>query len=191
MPASPRIDPPPPIGPAADADPPPRWAVRALDRLGRRWWLVTAALLPVVCGLIGCGLSVAGMRELVALGFPAGELLTAEVPRAVALCLWPGLAACGAVILTAPAPSARPLAVLCAAATSFVTLDSGANDLAMAQRGRGTGARRAVEVWVAPAALGGLAFILWLEHGHGARTVRRREENEEQTAFPRLWRGGE
>ena len=174
---------------ADDREPPPRWAARLLDRLGRRWWLVSAALLPVVCGSVACGLSVAGMRSLVAAGLPAGELLSAEIPRAVLLCLWPGLAAAGVVVFTAPAYSARPLAVLCAGAASWLALDAGAQDFRMTRQGRGEGARRVSEVWIAPAALGTLAFVLYLEHLHGAHGVRRRDE--EPGAFPRLWRGPE
>ena len=166
---------------------PPRWATRILDRLGRRWWLVTAALLPPVAGLVGCGLSAAAMLDLVRAGLPAGELWEAEIPRAVLLCLWPGLAACAVVIVTAPAWSARPLAVLCAAVASAGALAAGAQDLEMTRNGRGTGPKQVFAVWGTPSALGLLAAILYLEHRHGAGTVRRHEEEEEQ--FPRLWPG--
>ncbi len=162
---------PPPDEPPSD-EPPPQWALRVLDRLGWRWWLVTAALLPLVAGTVGFGLSVAGMRTLVVAGLPVQTLFTAEIPRAVALCLWPGLAACGVVIFTAPAWSARPFAVLCAAAASATTLGAGAQDLTMALEGRGEGAAGVFDVWPLPAVLGLLAFILWLEHRHGRHTVR-------------------
>ena len=176
----------PPPGTPPQGEPPPRWATRLLDRLGRRWWLVTAALLPPVAGLVACGLSVAGMRALLLAGLPAAELLKAEIPRAVALCLWPGLAAGGVVVLTAPAWSARPFALLCAAVASAFALDAGAQDLQMTREGRGVGPRQVLAVWGGPTVLGLLATILWLEHNHGARTVRR-EEDEEAAPPLRLW----
>ncbi|QDT15803.1 hypothetical protein [Alienimonas californiensis] len=164
-------------GPHGDREPPPQWALRTLDRLGWRWWMVTAALLPLVAGGTAFGLSVAGMANLVRSGLPPAELLTAEIPRAITLCLWPGIAACGLVVYTAPAWSARPFAVLCAAAAAALTLRAGAIDLTMTLEGRGKGAAGFYDVWPLPAALGLLAFILWQEHRHGRHTVREEEAN--------------
>ena len=130
------------------------------------------------------------MLDLVRAGLPAGELWEAEIPRAVLLCLWPGLAACAVVIVTAPAWSARPLAVLCAAVASAGALGAGAQDLEMTRNGRGTGPKQVFAVWGTPSALGLLAAILYLEHRHGAGTVRRREEEEEVPPL-RIWRGPE
>ncbi|NNJ27206.1 hypothetical protein [Alienimonas chondri] len=192
MPAFPR---PPETGPASPGnddstidprdrgEPPPRWATRLLNRLGRRWWLMTAALLPVVAGLVGCGLSVAAMRELVLAGLPIEALFAAEVPRAVILCLWLGLAAGGLVVFTAPAWSARPFAVMCAATAAAIALDAGAQDLEMSLEGRGTGPREIFSVWIAPTVLGLLAVILYLEHKHGRHTVR----NDEDGPALRVW----
>ncbi|MFH5804357.1 hypothetical protein [Alienimonas sp. DA493] len=169
---------------APDREPPPQWALRTLDRLGWRWWLVTAALLPLVAGGTAFGLSVAGMTNLVRAGLPPAELFTAEIPRAVALCLWPGAAACGLVVLTAPARSARPFAVLCAAAAAALALRAGAVDLTMTLQGRGEGAAGFYDVWPLPAVLGLLAFILWQERRHGRHTVR--EDGEDGPPL-RLW----
>ncbi|MEM9701946.1 MAG: hypothetical protein AAF907_05840, partial [Planctomycetota bacterium] len=49
---------------------------------------------------------------------------------------------------------------------------SGANDLTMIIEGRGEGATNPFVVWPGPAALGLLAFILFLEHKHGRGSLR-------------------
>ena len=183
---------PPPGPPSGDAappenEPPPQWALRVLDRLGWRWWLATAALLPLFAGGVAFGMSVAGMVNLTRSGLPAVELLTEEIPRAISLCLWPAAAACGLVLLTAPAWSARPFAVLCAATASALALRAGAIDFEMTVVGRGEGAAGFFDVWPLPSVLGLLATILWLEHHHGARTVRREEQDAEEEPALRLF----
>ena len=158
-----------------------------LERTGRRWWLLAAALLSIAAGVTGSMFSTAGMLRLVGTGLSPWSLLTAEIPRAVALCLWPGLFGAGIVVGTAPAWSSRPLAVLSAAAASWAALDSGVVDYLMIERGRGEGARHLAQVWFPTGAFGLLAYVLFLEHRHGRGTV----IDDDDPAFPRIWRGGE
>ena len=149
--------------------------------------MTCGVLLPAGAGFAGCGLSAAGAASLAEAGVPAGELIAEEGVRALLLCGLPGAFGAAVVWVTGRAPFARPLAVLCGAAAAWGSLDAGARDLRVTQRGRGEGVRRPADVWPVPLMLGGLAAALWLEHRHGRGSVGAEEEGE----YPRLWRGGE
>ena len=178
-------------GPAAPAGPataghaggPPGW----VRRLGGRWWLVTAAVAAPGCGAAGFALSMGAVAVLSAKGLPVGDWATDELPRAALLCVWPAAFAAAVVVWTAPAPSARPFAVLCAAAAAWLSLQSGATDYQITQRGRGTGPMSVRQVWPVPLALGAVAGLLFLEHRHGRGSLPRANDDDAPTL--RVFRG--